>query len=43
MGIGADSTKETEENKVCDPVVDFPKHLGVIEDNIIISKSSSCP
>ena len=43
VGIGADSAKETEENEVCEPVVDFPKHWGVIEHNVIISKFSSCP
>ena len=39
MGVGADSTNEAEENKV----VDTTKHSGVIEDNILISKSSSSP
>lgn len=31
MGIDAHSAKETEANKVWEPLVDFPQHLGVLE------------
>lgn len=37
MGVGSDSTNETEENKF----VDVTKHSDVTEDNVFISKSSS--
>lgn len=43
VGIGAHSAKDTEANKVCEPVVDFPKHSAVAEDCIIISGFSTCP
>lgn len=43
VGIDAHSVKETEANKVCEAVVDFPKHWGVTEDCIIISGFSTCP
>lgn len=39
MGVGSDSTNETEENKF----VDVTKHSGVTEDNVFISKSSISP
>lgn len=42
-GVGADNTDETEGNKVCDPVVDITKHLGVTEDGILTSQHSDCP
>lgn len=43
VGVGTDALSAKEANKVCEPVVDFPKLLGVPEDGIIISTFPTCP